>query len=97
MARLAPALDVAHEINEAAIIVSMVAQKLGVAILPYLATLPIPASVQVRPLPDQLTRRLAAVTREDVLHPASVFLFLDSVKRFSQDVFSAESLIPPST
>ena len=96
VARLTPALDVAYEINEDAVIVSMVAQKLGVAILPYLAALPIPESVQVRPLPDQLTRQLAAVTREDVLHPASVFLFLDLVKRSGHDIFSAENLTPPS-
>lgn len=92
LASLTPALNVAYEINEDAVIVSMVAQKLGVAILPYFATLPLPEAVQVRHLPAPLSRRLAAVTREDALHPPAVFLFLDLMKRYGQDVFEAGRL-----
>lgn len=92
VARLTPPLNIAYEINEDAVIVSMVAQKLGVAILPHFAALPIPESVQVRPLPDLLTRRLVAVIREDALHPPAVFLFLDLMKRIGQNIFEAGKL-----
>ncbi|NET50941.1 MAG: LysR family transcriptional regulator [Merismopedia sp. SIO2A8] len=88
VSRFSPTLNIAYEINEDAVIVSMVEQKLGVAILPYLAALPIPESVQVRQLPDALIRRLGAVVREDVLNPPAVFLFLDLVKRIGEDIFA---------
>ena len=88
---LTPSINVAYEINEDAVMVSMVEQGLGVALLPYLAALPIPDSVQVRSLPTPLTRRLAAVVREDVLHSAAVFLFLDVVKHHGANIFETKS------
>ncbi|MEO1522309.1 MAG: LysR family transcriptional regulator [Cyanobacteria bacterium J06633_2] len=88
VSRFSSPLNIAYEINEDAIIVSMVEQKLGVAILPYLAALPIPESVQVRLLPDSLIRRLGAVVRDDVLNPPAVFLFQALVKRIGKDIYA---------
>lgn len=72
---------IAYEINEDSTIVSMVAQGLGVAILPYLAALPIPETVQVCHLPNPLTRLLGAILTKDALHSPAVFTFLDTVKQ----------------
>ena len=73
-------LTVAYEVNEDSTIVSMVAQGLGIAILPRLAALPIPATVRVCRLPKPLTRVLGAVILEDALHSPAVFAFLDAIK-----------------
>ena len=78
---------IAYEINEDSTMVSMVAQGLGIAILPGLAALPIPETVQVHPLPHPLVRLLGAVMLEDALHPPSVFTFLDTVKQVGARTF----------
>lgn len=71
---------VAYKVNEDSTIVSMVAQGLGMAILPRLAALPIPETVQVHRLPKPLTRVLGAVILEDALHSPAVFAFVDAIK-----------------
>ncbi|WAL59742.1 LysR family transcriptional regulator [Thermocoleostomius sinensis] len=75
------AFKVAFEIKEDSTIVSMVAQGLGAAILPRLAALPIPASVQVRSLPVPLERVIGAAIMANVLHPPAVFAFLDVLRQ----------------
>lgn len=71
---------VAYEIKEDSTIVSMVAQGLGAAILPRLAALPIPDSVQVRSLPEPLERIIGAAIVANILHPPAVFAFLDLLR-----------------
>lgn len=83
---------IAYEINEDAAIVSMVAQGLGTAILPYLAAFPIPDTVQVCALDQPLTRLLAAVIADDVLYPPVVFSFLDVVKQIGVELFERRFL-----
>lgn len=78
-------LTVAYEINEDAMIVSLVAQGLGMAILPRYAALPIPKTVRVFHLPQPLTRTLAAVTLSDVMHSPAVFAFLQQVEQWCQE------------
>lgn len=84
---------IAYEINEDSTIVSMVGQGLGVAILPCLAALPIPGTVKVHPLPQPLTRLLAAVMLEEALHPPAVFTFLDLVKQIGKATLEAQALL----
>ena len=84
---------IAYEINEDSTIVSMVAQGLGAAILPYLAALPIPKTIQVCHLPHPLTRLLGAVITEDSLHPPAIFTFLDIVKQVGKAKFNSIYLL----
>ena len=61
-------------------------------ILPYFATLPVPDTVQVRQLPHPLTRLLAAVIMDDVLHPPAVFTFLDTIKQAELPLVSTSEI-----
>jgi DNA-binding transcriptional LysR family regulator len=70
-------LKVAYEINEDSIIVGMVAQGLGAAILPRLAALPIPREVQTHELPVPFRRVLGSAILANALHPPSVFAFIE--------------------
>ncbi|MBF2080395.1 MAG: LysR family transcriptional regulator [Synechococcales cyanobacterium T60_A2020_003] len=79
-------LKVAYEIKEDSTIVSMVAQGLGAAILPRLAALPIPDTVEVRSLPIPLERQIGAAVLASALHPPTVFVFLDLLK--GQGIFA---------
>lgn len=85
-ARWGQRLKVAYEIKEDSTIVSMVAQGLGAAILPRLAALPIPETVQVRSLPVPLDRKIGAAVLASALHPPTVFVFLDVLK--GQGIFA---------
>lgn len=67
----------AYEINEDSIIVGMVSQGLGAAILPTLAALPIPEEIQVYSLPVPLSRLLGAAILTDRLYPPPVFAFIE--------------------
>jgi DNA-binding transcriptional LysR family regulator len=71
---------VAYEIKEDSTIVSMVAQGLGAAILPRLAAMPIPEGVQVRSMPVPLERSIGAAVMATVMHPPTVFTFLDLLR-----------------
>ena len=88
IARSEMALTTAYEINEDSTIVSLVAQGLGITILPYLAALPVPNTVQVGHLPQPLSRQLGAVILEDGLHSPAVFTFLDTLKQVGQTIYS---------
>lgn len=74
-------LEVAYEVNEDSTIVSMVAQGLGMTILPYLAAIPVPETVITCPLPLPLERSLAAVVLEDSLHSPAVYAFLETLQK----------------
>ncbi|MBF2034828.1 MAG: LysR family transcriptional regulator [Leptolyngbyaceae cyanobacterium T60_A2020_046] len=81
LATLPIALPIAYEVNEDSAIVSMVAEGLGMTMLPYLAAIPIPPQVQVQSLPQRLSRQLAAVTLDAALHPPAVYAFLETVEQ----------------
>jgi DNA-binding transcriptional LysR family regulator len=72
-------LEVAYELNEDSAIVSMVAQGLGMTILPYLAAIPVPAGVITCPLPQPLRRPLAAVVVKDSFHSPAIYAFLETL------------------
>jgi DNA-binding transcriptional LysR family regulator len=74
-------LDVAYELNEDSAIVSMVAQGLGMTILPYLAAIPVPKEVVTCPLPQPLQRPLAAVVASDSFHSPAVYAFLETLPK----------------
>ena len=74
-------LEVAYELNEDSTIVSMVAQGLGMTILPYLAAIPVPPEVVTCSLPQPLQRPLAAVVVEDGFHSPAVYAFLETLPR----------------
>ncbi|MBD2102844.1 LysR family transcriptional regulator [Leptolyngbya sp. FACHB-261] len=76
-------LTIAYEINEDSTIVSMVAQGLGIAILPQLAALPIPQTVQVCRPPQPLSRLLVAAILENALHSPAVFVFLELIEQMN--------------
>lgn len=80
-------LNVEYEINEDATIVRMVAQELGIAILPRLAALPIPDAVKVCQLPVPLNRDLVAAILTDALHSPAVFSFMEMVQHQSIEIF----------
>lgn len=77
-------LKIAYEVNEDTAIVKMVAEGLGMTILPYLAAIPIPPSIHTYPLPQPLQRQLGAVILEDALHPPPVYAFLDLVQELTK-------------
>lgn len=78
-------LEIAYEVNEDTAIVKMVAEGLGMTILPYLAAIPIPPSIHTYPLPRPLQRQLGAVILEDGLHPPPVYAFLDLVQDLTKN------------
>jgi DNA-binding transcriptional LysR family regulator len=82
-------LKVAYEIKEDSTIVSMVAQGLGAAVLPKLAAMPIPPTVQVRSLPTPLERRIGAAILASIWHSPTVLTFLDVLRgtgRFCEEM-----------
>ena len=73
--------EVAYEIREDSTILSMVAQGLGAAILPHLATIPLPEGVQSFPLPVPLERSIGvAVMANADLSPAT-HQFVDVLRK----------------
>ncbi len=81
LAQLPVSLTVAYEVNEDAAITSMVAAGLGMAILPYLAAVPIPAAVTVKALARPLRRILGAAILENALQSPAVYAFLDILQQ----------------
>jgi DNA-binding transcriptional LysR family regulator len=79
-AKWGQSFKVAYEIKEDSTIVSMVAQGLGAAVLPRLAAMPIPPEVQVRSMPVPLERSIGAAVMAAVMHPPTVFAFLDLLR-----------------
>ncbi len=80
LATVAPPLNIAHTINQDSTIVSMVAQGLGIGILPRLAAEPIPAHVRVRSLPVPYERVIGVAVMSTTLHIPAVFAFMDALK-----------------
>lgn len=71
----------AYKISEDSTIVSMVMRGLGATIMAQLAAEPLPAGIQVHPLPVPLMREFQVAVRKDALHPPAVYAFLDALKR----------------
>lgn len=77
-------LTATYHVSADSSIVSMVAQGLGVTIMPRLAAEPIPTNVQVRSLPIPLFRVIRVAVLANALLSPPVFAFLEMVK--SNDV-----------
>lgn len=88
-------LTVAYEVNEDATITSMVAAGLGMTILPYLAAVPIPATVTVKALSQPLQRTLGAVILAEALQGPAVYAFLDTLKQLPIQVEGGDLWIHP--
>ncbi|NEQ55675.1 MAG: LysR family transcriptional regulator [Leptolyngbya sp. SIO3F4] len=73
-------LKVAYNVKEDSTIVSMVAQGLGAAILPRLAAMPIPETVESRPLPVPLERVIGVAILANVPPAPAVTRFLEVLK-----------------
>ena len=73
--------EVAYEVKEDSTILSMVAQGLGAAILPRLATIPLPDGVQAFPLPVPLERSIGVAVMAHADLPPAVHQFLDVLRR----------------
>jgi DNA-binding transcriptional LysR family regulator len=69
----------AFTVTEDSVILGMVAQNLGITVMPSLAAFPLPAGVRASPLPVPLERRLGlAVTRRKMTVPA-IRAFVETV------------------
>lgn len=74
------ALEPRYQFRETSTILSMVAQGLGVAIIPSLSAHPLPSGVSVVSLPTPLERTIGAILRTEALHPPGVFAFLQMLE-----------------
>lgn len=82
LAKFAPSMNTANEIQEDSTIISMVVQGLGAAILPRLAAEPIPPELHIYDLPVPLERVIGVAVLSDALHVPAVFAFLEMLKTF---------------
>lgn len=73
-------LNVVNEIETDAATVNLVAQGMGGTILPRLSAEPIPATVQVYPLPTPLSRSVGVAILSDALHTPAVYALLDMLR-----------------
>jgi DNA-binding transcriptional LysR family regulator len=80
LTKLNQPINAAYEIMEDSTIVSMVSQGLGATVMAKLAAEPLPAEIQVRPLPVPLQRAIRVATLADALHPPAVYAFLETMK-----------------
>lgn len=92
LAKLTVKLRVAYELNEDSAIVSMVAEGLGMTILPYLAAIPIPKEVRIWTLPQPLKRKLGAVLLADGLHSPAIYAFLEMAQQLAAGVDTQQDL-----
>jgi DNA-binding transcriptional LysR family regulator len=74
------ALKASYRIRSDVAIVNMVAQGVGAAIAPRLATEPIPSGVQVCSLPVPLFRTISVAMLHNALLPPAAYAFLDLLK-----------------
>ncbi|MGF1567159.1 MAG: LysR family transcriptional regulator [Nodosilinea sp.] len=73
-------LKLAYSIRHDSSMVAMVQQGLGVAIMPRLATEPVPPDVRICPLPFTLSRPIGATLLKDALHTPALYAFLDALR-----------------
>ncbi len=78
--KFAPGLRIGHKIYQGSTIVSMVAQGLGIGILPRLTAEPIPSTVRVYDLPVTFERVIGVAMLSGALHVPAVFAFLELLK-----------------
>lgn len=71
---------IAYEVQQDSTVISMVHQGLGASVMARLAAEPIPSDIQVRSLPEPLSRAIAIVTAEDALLSQGTFAFLDQLR-----------------
>ncbi|MEL7075093.1 MAG: LysR family transcriptional regulator [Cyanobacteria bacterium J06629_2] len=76
------AVNIAYEMREDSTIMSIAIQGLGAAIMPKLATLPIPPELKVYALPIPLERAIQAAVVKDALHTPAVYAFMDTLKKY---------------
>lgn len=76
-------VNIAYEMREDSTIMSMAIQGLGAAIMPKLATQPIPPELEIYALPIPLKRAIQAAVVKDALHTPAVFAFMDALKNYS--------------
>ncbi|MBE9142268.1 LysR family transcriptional regulator [Planktothrix mougeotii] len=74
-------LNIAYHVREDSTILGMVAQGLGVSIIPGLAARPVPPLVQVCQLPDPLIRVIGVMVLKNALHSPAVYTFLDALRQ----------------
>ncbi|MEL6579481.1 MAG: LysR family transcriptional regulator [Cyanobacteria bacterium J06621_12] len=77
-------VNIAYEMREDSTIMSMAIQGLGAAIMPKLATQPIPRELVIYALPTPLERAIQAAVVKDALHTPAVFAFMDTLKNYSE-------------
>lgn len=73
-------LAMAYCIRHDSSMVAMVQQGLGIAILPRLAAEPVPAEVQIAPLPFPISRPIGATILKGALHTPALYAFLDALR-----------------
>lgn len=74
------------QFRETNTILNMVAEGLGVAIMPLLSTNPLPKGVSIVNSPTPLERTVAAVLVRDALHPPTVYAFIQLLKIYSNQM-----------
>lgn len=84
-------LHVAYQFRADSTIVSMVAQGLGVTIIPRLAAEPIPIELQVYRLPVPLYRRIGVAVLKDALLTPATFAFLELLRGVIEPVHAEEN------
>lgn len=87
LARQEQPLNATYEIMEDSTIVSMVSQGLGATIIARLAAEPLPADIQIRPLPVPLERTFRASVLATALHPPAVYAFLETLREVMHTSF----------
>jgi len=80
IARFGQRPTVAYEVQQDSTVISMVHQGLGASVMARLAAEPIPADIQVRSLPEPLSRAIAIITAENALLSQATFAFLDQLR-----------------
>lgn len=73
---LQPTYSIRHDSS----ITSMVEQGLGIAVMPELASRPVPEGVQVCSLPFAISRSIKASLLKEGLHSPAVYAFLDALR-----------------
>ncbi|MFH7030047.1 MAG: LysR family transcriptional regulator [Heteroscytonema crispum UTEX LB 1556] len=89
---VAPPMNTTTDIQEDSTIVSMVNQGLRAAILPRLAAVPIPSTVQVYSLPIPLDRVIGVAILSNSLHVPAVFTFMEMLRKFDFQTLTKSTL-----